>query len=182
MGVPVVVPSLQFAFAYMATSLQPIADALEGRLGHGNLCPAAAGVMAWSCTRSAIGLVIALSIPATLPGGQPFHERDLILAVAALTIIGSVLMQGLTLGAFVERAALGDNVEEEREEREAREAVEIALATPGREHANGFDAARQALLRLRERDRIGDEVFVRMLRKTDLTSRASVVQGSVGWC
>jgi NhaP-type Na+/H+ or K+/H+ antiporter len=108
MGVPVVVPSLQFAFAYMATSLQPIADALEGRLGHGNLCPAAAGVMAWSCTRSAIGLVIALSIPATLPGGQPFHERDLILAVAALTIIGSVLMQGLTLGAFVERAALRD--------------------------------------------------------------------------
>jgi hypothetical protein len=51
--------------------------------------------------------------------------------------------------------------------------VEIALATPGREHANGFDAARQALLRLRECDRIGDEVLVRMLRKTDLTSRAA---------
>jgi NhaP-type Na+/H+ or K+/H+ antiporter len=172
-GVLVVVLILQFAFAYMATSLQPIADALEGRLGHGNPRLAAASVMAWSCTRSAIGLVIALSIPATMPDGQPFHERDLILAVAALTIVGSVLVQGLTLGAFVEHAALRDDVEEEREEREARRAIKAALVNPGREHANGFDAARQALLRLRERDRIGDEVLVRMLREMDLTSRAA---------
>jgi CPA1 family monovalent cation:H+ antiporter len=108
-----------------------------------------------------------------MPDGQPFHERDLILAVAALTIVGSVLVQGLTLGAFVEHAALRDDVEEEREEREARRAIKAALVNPGREHANGFDAARQALLRLRERDRIGDEVLVRMLREMDLTSRAA---------
>jgi NhaP-type Na+/H+ or K+/H+ antiporter len=164
---------LQFAFAYLATGLQPIANALDGRRGDGNPRLATAGVMAWSCTRSTIGLVIALSIPATLPGGQPFHERDLILAVAALTIIGSVLMQGLTLRHFIDRAALRDDAEEEREESEARQAIEIALAKPGREHANGFDAARQALLKLRERDRIGDEVLVRMLRETDLTSRAA---------
>jgi len=82
-------------------------------------------------------------------------------------------MQGLTLRHFVERAALRDDAEEEREESEARQAIGIALAKPGREHANGFDAARQALLKLRERDRIGDEVLVRMLRETDLTSRAA---------
>ncbi|HKG77323.1 MAG TPA: cation:proton antiporter [Beijerinckiaceae bacterium] len=172
-GVLAVVLILQFAFAYPATGLQPIANALDGRRGDGNPRLATAGVMAWSCTRSTIGLVIALSIPATLPGGQPFHERDLILAVAALTIIGSVLMQGLTLRHFIDRAALRDDAEEEREESEARQAIEIALAKPGREHANGFDAARQALLKLRERDRIGDEVLVRMLRETDLTSRAA---------
>src|SRR3712207_9494280 len=57
---------------------------------------AVAGVMSWASTRSVIGLVIALSVPAALPDGHPFAERDLILAVAAVMIVGSVLLQGLT--------------------------------------------------------------------------------------
>ena len=36
--------------------------------------------MAWSSTRSVIGLLVALSIPATSPDGSPFQERGLILA------------------------------------------------------------------------------------------------------
>jgi CPA1 family monovalent cation:H+ antiporter len=51
--------------------------------------------------------------------------------------------------------------------------MEAAKASPGKEHANGFDAARQALLYLRERNEIGDEVLISMLRETDLTSRAA---------
>jgi CPA1 family monovalent cation:H+ antiporter len=54
--------------------------------------------------------------------------------------------------------------------------VADAFNAPQREHANGFDAARQALLALREGDRIGDEVLVRMLGETDL--RARVTEGS----
>ncbi|MDP9413611.1 MAG: hypothetical protein M3Q08_05860 [Pseudomonadota bacterium] len=38
---------------------------------------------------------------------------------------------------------------------------------------NAFDAVRHLLLRLRERDRIGDEVLARMMRETDLNARAS---------
>ena len=38
---------------------------------------------------------------------------------------------------------------------------------------NGFDAERMALLRLREDNSIGDEVLRKMLRETDLRSRAS---------
>src|SRR3712207_8596157 len=37
---------------------------------------AVAGVMSWASTRSVIGLVIALSVPAALPDGHPFAERD----------------------------------------------------------------------------------------------------------
>ena len=167
-----IVLAVQFAFSLAATVQEPIRRALDDqRPGSSHL--AAAGVMAWASTRSVIALVIGLSIPAALPDGQPFPERDLILVVAALLVVGSVLVQGLSLRAVVSRADLCEEGEEQREERAARQAIGEAAAAPRREHANEFDAARQALLLLRERDRIGDEVLVRMLRETDLSSRVS---------
>jgi CPA1 family monovalent cation:H+ antiporter len=171
-GVLALVLGLQFVTDLVATRMHPVAEALTGR-GHAAPRLAAAAVMTWSCTRSVIGLVVALSIPASLRDGQPFPERDLILAIAALTIIGSVLLQGLTLRLVVERAGLRDEGEDEREEQAARQAIEAALARPEAEYADGFDTARQALVRLRERNHIGDEVLVRMLRETDLTARAA---------
>ncbi|HEX2527342.1 MAG TPA: cation:proton antiporter [Geminicoccus sp.] len=165
---------LQFLFSYASTIFQPVAGVVRGREPATRPSRGAvAALMAWSSTRSVIGLVIALSIPTTLPDGTPFPERDLILVVAALTIVGSVILQGLTLGHAVAGAALADPCEREREEEIARQAIEHASRSPGREHANGFDAARQALVRLREQDRIGDETMVRMLRETDLLSRAA---------
>lgn len=172
LGLLALVLGVQYAFAYVATALRPIAGALEANRG-GSRRAAAAGVMAWSSTRSVIGLLIALSIPTTLPGGTPFPERDLILVVSALLIVGSVLVQGFTLARVVAGASLSAEGEHEGEAEEARRTMEAAHATPGREHANGFDAARQALMRLRERDRIGDEVLVEMLRETDLAARAA---------
>ncbi len=56
---------------------------------------------------------------------------------------------------------------------EARQAIEAALVAPGLQHANGFDAVRQAPVWLRERDRIADEVLACMLRETDLTACAA---------
>jgi hypothetical protein len=126
-----------------------------------------------SSTRSAIGLVIALSIPASLLDGRSFPERDLILVVSALTILGSVFLQGLTLRAVVVWASLRTESEQAREAEEARRAMATAAAAPSREHVNGFDAARQTLLRLREQNRIGDEVLISMLREADLASRAA---------
>jgi CPA1 family monovalent cation:H+ antiporter len=164
---------VQGAFSYLAAWTQPIAEALTN-INRGRLKRwAASAVMAWSSTRSVIGLVIALAIPTTLPDGSAFPERDLILVLAALVILGSVLLQGLSLHAVVGRAGLEDEQEQEREEEAARRVMETAKVSPGKEHANGFNAARQALLHLRERNEIGDEVLISMLRETDLTSRAA---------
>ncbi len=165
LGVVIVV---QLALAYGATGFAPVSRALRGR-SRG----AAAGVMAWSSTRSVIGLVIALSLPGELPGGRPFPERDLILVLAALVIVGSVVIQGLTLRLAVERASLLGEDESEAEVALARQA--IAGSLDGREPrgAGDLDGARRALLRLREGDRIGDEVMVRMLREMDLAARAA---------
>ncbi len=168
-----VVVAIQAAFAFAAAGLAPIAPALAARGGATITRRAGAAlVMAWSSTRSVIGLVIALSMPAALPDGTPFPDRDLVLAVAALLIVGSVLIQGLSLRAVVERAALHDESDQRREEAAARRAVEEALEDPAPAGPDGFAAARRALVALRERDGIGDEVLTAMLRETDLVARA----------
>ena len=131
---------------------------------------AVAGVMSWASTRSVIGLVIALSIPAAHPDGSPFAGRDLVLAVAALMIVGSVLLQGLTLGAAVRWAGLGQRDETEAERRRAQDAIERARAGAD---GSGFEAGRRAVLELRAENRIGDEVSHEMLRETDLHQRAT---------
>jgi CPA1 family monovalent cation:H+ antiporter len=114
--------------------------------------------------------VIALSVPAVLPDGRPFAERDLILAVAALLIVGSVLLQGLTLSTAVRRAGLGALAETEAERQAAQEAIGRARAEAG---GSGFDAGRRAVLELRGKNQIGDEVTREMLRETDLQQRAT---------
>jgi NhaP-type Na+/H+ or K+/H+ antiporter len=155
--------AVEFAAGLLSARLRPPA-------GHaGGAAPArVAGVMAWASTRSVIGLILALSIPATLPGdggGGPPVPRDLVLVMATLLIVGSVLLQGLTLNAVVRRAGLRDEGEREREGRAAREAEDAA--GPG-----DPDARRRALLALRERDRIGDELLRERLREIDLVQRA----------
>lgn len=125
---------------------------------------ASAGVMAWSSTRSVIGLLVVLSIPAE---GALAAERSLLLVVGSLVVIGSVLVQGLTLGPVVRRAALGTGDEARREEERA-----IRAGSEAARH-EGPDAARREALRLRERDSIGDETLNKVLREADLATRAA---------
>jgi NhaP-type Na+/H+ or K+/H+ antiporter len=167
-GLLVLVLVVQFTFSLAATALPYPAEELGTREAPARV--SVAGVMTWASTRSVIGLVIALSVPAVLPDGRPFAERDLILAVAALLIVGSVLLQGLTLGTAVRRAGLGAFAKTEAERQAAQEAIGRARAeTDG----SGFDAGRRAVLELRGENRIGDEVTREMLRETDLQQRAT---------
>jgi NhaP-type Na+/H+ or K+/H+ antiporter len=167
-GLLALVLLIQFAFSLAAAALPYPAEELGTREAPARA--AVAGVMSWASTRSVIGLVIALSVPAALPDGRPFAERDLILAIAAVMIVGSVLLQGLTLGAAVRRAGLGGRAETEAERQAAQEAIGTARAeTDG----SGFDAGRRAVLELRGQNRIGDEVTREMLRETDLHQRAT---------
>jgi CPA1 family monovalent cation:H+ antiporter len=108
-----------------------------------------------------------------LPGGSPFQERDLILAVATLIVIGSILIQGLSLAPVVTWAGLADASDDEEEEAEARTAMREAAAAPGQENEGEADAARQKLVEMREEDAIGDEVMTKMMREADLAERAS---------
>ena len=87
---------------------------------------ATAALMAWACTRSVIGLVLALSLPPSL------EDRGLVLVVAALLILGSVLLQGLTLRPAVLAAALCEEEEEKQEEELATRAANAAAERSGK--------------------------------------------------
>jgi CPA1 family monovalent cation:H+ antiporter len=171
-----IVLALQYVVSLITTFVPPVNRILAAQKDQaGTTKAAAAGVMTWASTRSIVGLVLALSLPATLPDGRPFAERDLIVVMAAFTIVGSIVVQGLTLRPAVRQAELGvedEKAEEKVAERAMREAYPIGASersTP----VNGFDAERMALLRLREDNSIGDEVLRKMLRETDLRSRAA---------
>jgi NhaP-type Na+/H+ or K+/H+ antiporter len=166
-----VVLAVQFAFAYLSTALPPLAAGLRERQrreegGAAKARAATAALMAWACTRSVIGLVLALSLPPSL------EDRGLVLVVAALLILGSVLLQGLTLRPAVLAAALCEDEEEKQEEELATRAANAAAERSG-EGENDLDAARRALFELREKDRIGDEALRKMLREADLKTRAA---------
>ena len=138
--------------------------------------------MAWASTQSVLGLVVALSIPAAGRAGEPFGERGLVVVVASLVILGSVVVQGLTLRAVVRQASLGGQKEAQREEKEAQDLATAARQeTPAEDaHPDSLAAERRVLLRLRERDGIGDEALRRLLREADLRGRAAESNGGTG--
>jgi monovalent cation/hydrogen antiporter len=177
----VLVLGIQWLGSLASTRLPPLSAALAEEDAAGRA--AAAGVMAWASTRSVLGLIVVLSAPAAWPDGRPFEERDLLLVVAALVILGSVAVQGLSLRRAVRAAALAGGRQAEREERRAREVAAAARREAGAEeeaHPEGFAAERRALVRMRERDEIGDEAMRRLLRETDLRKRAAEGDASPG--
>ncbi|MFH5925136.1 cation:proton antiporter [Roseomonas xinghualingensis] len=160
---------LQFAFSYLAACMPAPAEALRDKevgVGREITRLTAAAVMAWACTPSILGIVIALSAP------EGMEDRGLTLVVAAFLILAAVVVQGLTLRSAVQAASLGNEEEEKREE-ELAGAV-ASRAAEGKEDAqDGYDAVRCALLQLRAENHIGDEMLQKMLRETDLSARAA---------
>ncbi len=62
--------------------------------------PRAATVLSWAGMRGVVTLAVALSVPATMPG------RDFLLVTAFAVILGTVLIQGTTLGVIIRWARL----------------------------------------------------------------------------
>jgi Na+/H+ antiporter len=91
-------------------------------------------VSGWSGFRGAVSLATALAVPATVAGGAPFPDRDLIVFVAAVVILLTILVQGTTLPLVVRFARLPEDT---------GRAEELAMA-----RLRAADAALDALPRL----------------------------------
>jgi CPA1 family monovalent cation:H+ antiporter len=87
-------------------------------------------VVWWSGMRGAVSLAAALAIPIATDAGGPFPGRSLILFLTFAVIVGTLVVQGLTLPAVIRVCRLEDDgAEEAREEAQARiGAAEAALA------------------------------------------------------
>jgi CPA1 family monovalent cation:H+ antiporter len=64
-------------------------------------------VVSWAGTRGVVPLAAALSIPLTTAGGSALPQRDLVLVLAAATIVISLLVQGFTLEPLARLAGFG---------------------------------------------------------------------------
>ncbi|WP_320780275.1 Na+/H+ antiporter [Streptomyces sp. CRN 30] len=58
-------------------------------------------VVAWAGMRGVVSLAIAFSIPVTVHGGEPFPERNLLLFLTFTTVIGTLVLQGVTLPPLI---------------------------------------------------------------------------------
>ncbi|MEU7166960.1 Na+/H+ antiporter [Streptomyces morookaense] len=63
-------------------------------------------VIGWAGMRGVVSLAVAFSIPVTTHSGAPFPARSLILFLAFTTVIGTLVVQGLTLPPLIRRLRL----------------------------------------------------------------------------
>ncbi|MEV0178331.1 Na+/H+ antiporter [Streptomyces sp. NPDC050625] len=95
-----VVVVARFVWVYPATFLPRM---LSARIREREADPTWRGAMvtSWAGMRGVVSLAIAFSIPATTHGGHPFPQRNLILFLTFTTVIGTLVVQGLTLPPLI---------------------------------------------------------------------------------
>ena len=82
----------------------------------------------WAGFRGAVSLAAALVVPATLPDGTPYADRDLIVFSTVTVIVVTILVQGLTLPYVLHWAGLEGDQARADETRQARmNATQAAL-------------------------------------------------------
>ncbi len=81
------------------------------RKGSHKKMPTAGGgfVVGWAGMRGIVTLAAAFAIPETLPNGTPFPHRDLILLCAFTVVLGTLVLQGLTLKPLIRFFGLTDD-------------------------------------------------------------------------
>jgi Na+/H+ antiporter len=86
-----------------------------------------AGVLTWAGTRGVMPLAAALSIPLTAEGGGPLAGRPLLLVLTTSVVVFTLVVQGLSLAAVVNRSGLALEPEHTaREETETRDTLSRA--------------------------------------------------------
>jgi monovalent cation/hydrogen antiporter len=86
-------------------------------------------LISWAGMRGAVSLAAALAIPLTTDADTPFPERDLIIFLTFCVILGTLVLQGLSLPALIRMLRIQPDDIEERQDADARiRAAEAALA------------------------------------------------------
>ncbi|MFD8003750.1 Na+/H+ antiporter [Streptomyces mirabilis] len=95
-----VVVAARFVWVYPATFLPRI---LSARVREREGAPTWKGpfIIGWAGMRGVVSLAIAFSIPLTVHGGASFPDRNLLLFLTFTTVIGTLVVQGLTLPPLI---------------------------------------------------------------------------------
>ncbi|MFD2935517.1 Na+/H+ antiporter [Spirosoma flavum] len=77
-------------------------------------------VLGWAGMRGVVSLAGALALPITMPNGQSFPGRDLILFITFGVILCTLVLQGLTLPVLIDELNVRETIDEKLEERQLR--------------------------------------------------------------
>jgi CPA1 family monovalent cation:H+ antiporter len=103
-------------------------------------------IISWSGMRGIVTLAAALALP-THVNGAPFPFRDLIVLTAFAVVLGTLVIQGLTLRPLIQALDLHDDDPVGQEAGVARErALRAALSTVDGDHSPAAEAVRQDYL------------------------------------
>ena len=108
---------------------KPTAEGRPGPRDAVALNAKAAAVVGWCGMRGAVTLAAALALPTGGDGGQPYPFRDLILVTAFGVVLGTLVIQGLTLRPLLLTLRIQDDGAVEQEAQHARlESLRAAMA------------------------------------------------------
>ncbi len=108
------------AAAFSRWRCRPHPDGTPGPHDAVALTAGGAAVVGWCGMRGTVTLAAALALPTGGEGGVPFPYRDLILVTAFGVVLGTLVVQGLTLRPLLLRLRLEDDGTVDREVRIAR--------------------------------------------------------------
>ncbi|WP_263165729.1 Na+/H+ antiporter [Streptomyces sp. SCSIO ZS0520] len=94
-----VVVAARFVWVYPAAYLPRLSRRVRDR--EEDPTPQGAFVIAWAGMRGVVSLAIAFSVPLTLDDGEDFPARNLVLFLTFTTVIGTLVVQGLSLPALI---------------------------------------------------------------------------------
>src|SRR5438874_2342047 len=90
--------------------------------------PARAFLVSWAGMRGAVSLAAALAVPLTTDAGGAFPQRDLIVFLTFCVILGTLVVQGLTLPVVIRALGIeADNLDEKEHAKARIRAAEAAL-------------------------------------------------------
>ncbi len=144
--------AIRFAWVFAFGGLSRV---VRRRWAHGGPLPAGwrgLTLVSWEGMRGAVSLAAALAIPLTVDGGGPFPQRDLVIFLVYMTILATLVGQGLALPWLIRRLGL-TGVGAVRE-----------ATTEARARLAAADAALDRLEELREEGETDPQVLRRMRR------------------
>ncbi|MFP2910606.1 cation:proton antiporter [Pyxidicoccus sp. 3LFB2] len=149
------------AAAFSRWWCRPAPDGTAGRRDAVALSKRAAAVVGWCGMRGIVTLAAALALPTGGAEGPAFPYRDLVLFTAFIVVLGTLVVQGMTLRPLMNALQLKDDGSVEREVRLARvETLRAALSTtaelPGEELSELLRRRYQVLLRRAEAELSGE--------------------------
>jgi len=84
-------------------------------------------LLGWTGMRGVVSLAAALAIPVTLADGTAFPHRDLILFITFISILLTLVVQGLTLPFLIRRSGLFDSMFKENKDEDMRKQMKQGL-------------------------------------------------------